>query len=106
MLDQGYMKQLKERLNQLKSRYTLIIIVGAGMLAVGAIAFLLERKGITEGALVPYYPVCVVLIAMGTYIIIRTSTLWSSYSLLIYNEKYINRRNDGFWRKIKRKLAE
>ncbi|WP_141504446.1 helix-turn-helix domain-containing protein [Paenibacillus luteus] len=106
MLDQGYMKQLKERLNQLKSRYTLVIIVGAGMLAVGAIAFLLEEKGISEGALVPYYPVCVVLIAMGTYIIIRTSTLWSSYSLLIYNEKYINRRNDGFWRKIKRKLAE
>ena len=83
-----------------------MIIVSAGMVAVGGMGFLLENKGISEGALVPYYPVCVVLIAMGAYVIIRTSTLWSSYSLLIYNEKHINRRNDGFWRKIRKKLAD
>ncbi|MDQ0090461.1 transcriptional regulator with XRE-family HTH domain [Paenibacillus anaericanus] len=106
MLDQVCVKQLTERLNRLKSRYAAMIIVSAGMVAVGGMAFLLENKGISEGALVPYYPVCVVLIAMGAYVIIRTSTLWSSYSLLIYNEKHINRRNDGFWRKIRKKLAD
>jgi transcriptional regulator with XRE-family HTH domain len=106
MLDQGYVKQLTERLNRLKSRYVTMSIVGAGMLAVGGMGFLLEKKGISEGVLVPYYPICVILIAMGAYVIIRTSTLWSSYSLLIYNEKHVNQRNDGFWRKIKKKLAE
>ncbi|MFC4598080.1 helix-turn-helix domain-containing protein [Cohnella hongkongensis] len=106
MLDQGYVKQLMERLNRLKSRYATVIIVGAGMVVVGGMAFLLERKGISEGALVPYYPVCVVLIAMGAYAIIRTSMLWSSYSLLIHNEKHINGRNNGFWRKVGKKLAK
>lgn len=106
ILDQGYVKQLTERLDRLKSRYATVIIVGAGMVAVGGMGFLLERRGISEGALVPYYPICVILIAIGANVIIRTSTMWSSYSLLIYNENHINRRNDGFWRKIRKKLAE
>ncbi|MNO49521.1 hypothetical protein D3C76_398750 [compost metagenome] len=106
ILDQGYVKQLTERLNRLKSRYATVIIVGAGMVAVGGMGFLLERRGISEGALIPYYPICVILIAIGANVIIRTSTMWSSYSLLIYNENHINRRNDGFWRKIRKKLAE
>jgi len=106
LLDQGYVKQLTERMNRLKGKYAAVIVVGASMVAVGGMAFALERKGISEGVLVPYYPVFVVLIALGTYAIIRTSTLWSSYSLLIYNEKHINRRNEGFWRKVKQKLVD
>jgi len=106
LLDQGYAKQLTERFNRLKSRYATVILVGAGMVAIGGIAFLLEKKGISEGALVPYLPVCIVLIALGAYAIIRTITLWSSYELLIYNEKYVKRRNAGFWNKIKKKLGE
>lgn len=105
MLDQGYVKQLTERFNRLKRRYSAVIIPGAGMVAIGGMAFLLEKKGISEGALVPYYPVCVVLIAMGAYAIIRASTMWSSYDLLIYNEKHLNRKNTGFWNKIRKKLA-
>jgi Predicted transcriptional regulators len=106
LLDQGYVKQLTERLNRLKGRYAAVVIVGAGMVAVGGMAFLLERKGISEGALIPYYPVCVVLIAIGAYVILRASTLWSSYQLLIDNEKHMNRRNGGFWRKVRKKLID
>jgi len=106
MLDQNYLKQLADRFNRLKRKYAAVITVGAGMVAIGGMAFLLEKKGIAEGALVPYHPICVVLIAMGAYAIIRTLTLWSSYELLIYNEKYVNRRNAGFWNKIKKKLAQ
>ncbi|RXZ82474.1 XRE family transcriptional regulator [Paenibacillaceae bacterium] len=105
MLDQGYVKQLTERLSRLKRKYAAVIIVGVGMVAIGGMAFLLEKKGIAEGALVPYYPVCVVLLAMGAYIIIRTFALLASYDLLINNEKHINRRNAGFWRKVRKKLA-
>lgn len=106
ILDQSYVKQLAERLNRLKRKYAAVIIVGAGMVATGGMAFFLEKKGIAEGALIPYYPVCVVLIAIGAYVIIRASTLWSSYDLLIYNEKHVNRRNAGFWKKIRKKLAD
>lgn len=104
LLDQGYVKQLTERLNRLKRRYSALIIVGAGMLAVGGMGFLLEKKGISEGVLVPYYPIFVILIAIGAYVIIPTSTLWSSYSLLINNEMYINQRNEAFWRKVRKKI--
>jgi len=83
-----------------------MIIAGAGMVAIGGIAFMLEKKGIAEGALVPYYPVCIVLIAIGAYVLIPAFTLWASYDLLIYNEKHVNRRNAGFWKKIRKKLAE
>jgi transcriptional regulator with XRE-family HTH domain len=106
MLDQGYVKQLTDRLNRLKRRYAAMIIAGAGMVAIGGIAFMLEKKGIAEGALVPYYPVCIVLIAIGAYVLIPAFTLWASYDLLIYNEKHVNRRNAGFWKKIRKKLAD
>ncbi len=106
MLDQGYVKQLTERLNRLKNRYTALIIMGSGMVAVGGMAFLLEKKGISEGALVPYYPVCIVLSALGAYVIIRTSMLWTSYSLLINNEKHTSQRDNGFWRKIRKKIID
>jgi len=106
MLDQVYVKQLTERWSRLKRKHSVVIIVGAGLAAIGGMAFLLEKRGISEGALVPYYPVCVVLIAMGAYAVIRAFTMWSSYELLIYNEKHIHRRNASFWRKIRKKLTE
>ncbi|GGG75928.1 helix-turn-helix domain-containing protein [Paenibacillus radicis (ex Gao et al. 2016)] len=102
LLDQGYVKQLTDRMNRLKRKYAAVIIVGAAMVAIGGMAFVLEKEGIAQGALVPYYPICVVLIAMGAYLFIRTVTLWTTYDLLINNEKYVNRRNAGFWRKIKK----
>ncbi|MDF2923606.1 MAG: Transcriptional regulator, family [Paenibacillaceae bacterium] len=109
MLDQGFMKQLTERFQRLKSRYTALIFVGVGMLAVGGMAFVLEENEITEGVLIPYFPMCIVFIALGAYILIRTITLWYSYSLLVNNEqyiKYISQKNQGFWRKIRKKLTD
>lgn len=101
MLDRGYVKQLTERFNRLKRRYTVIIFIGAGMVTVGGIAFLFEKRGISEGVFIPYYPVFIVLIAIGAYMLIQTATLWSSYNLLVNNEQYITaRRKQGFWSKI------
>lgn len=106
LLDQGYVKQLTERFNRLKSRYTVGIFIGVGMLTLGASAFLLEKKGISEGLLIPYYPIFIVLIAIGAFIMIQIATLWSSYSILVNNEQYITRRNNGFWRQLKKKLHD
>ncbi|MFF2482363.1 helix-turn-helix domain-containing protein [Paenibacillus sp. NPDC058071] len=106
MLDQNYVKQLTERVNRLKKRYAVVITVGVGLAAIGGMVFALEEKGITEGALAPYYPVCVVLIAIGAYAFIRASTPWTAYDLLIHNEKYVNRRNASFWRKVRKKLID
>lgn len=106
LLDQGYLKQLGDRLNRMKKRYSIILTVGIALIVMGGLAFLLERKGISGGALVPYYPVCVVLIAMGAYPSIRAISIWSAYSLLIHNERYVQQRNSGFWRKLKKKFTE
>lgn len=106
LLDQGYVKQLTERFNRLKSRYNIGIFIGVGMLTLGASAFLLEKRGISEGLLIPYYPIFIVLIAIGAFIMIEITTLWSSYSILVNNEQYITRRNNGFWRQLKKKLND
>ncbi len=106
LLDQGYVKQLTERFNRLKSRYNIGIFIGVGMLTLGASAFLLEKKGVSEGLLIPYYPIFIVLIAIGAFIMIQITTLWSSYGLLVNNEQYITRRNNGFWRQLKKKLND
>lgn len=106
MLDQGYVKQLTERYNRLKSRYMIVVFIAAGLLAVGAIAFLLEKKGISNGVLVPYFPIFITMMAIGAYILIQTTTLWSSYSLLVHNELHINRKKQSLWEKVKKKLFQ
>ncbi|MHA7965532.1 helix-turn-helix domain-containing protein [Paenibacillus sp. CAU 1782] len=106
LLDQGYVKQLSDRLSRLKKRYRVVLTISIAMVAMGAVAFLLERKGISGGALVPYYPVCVVLIAIGAYPSIRAITMWSAYSLLINNERHVQERNSSFWRKVRKKLTD
>ncbi len=45
LLDQGYVKQLTERFQRLKGRYTFVIFIGVGMITVGASAFYLKKKG-------------------------------------------------------------
>ncbi len=56
--------------------------------------------------MIPYYPIFIVLIAIGAFIMIQITTLWSSYSILVNNEQYITRRNNGFWRQLKKKLND
>lgn len=104
LLDHNYLKELASRYDTLKKRYTAFIGAGACLIAIGGLAFLLERKEIAQGALVPYYPVCVVMIALGMYMLIRTVTVLGGYSLLVNNHEYVNKWSHRLKRKMKQKL--
>lgn len=78
------------------------MIVGVRLIVVGGIPFLLERKNITSGFLVPYYSVFVALIAVGAYIFIRIVATLETYTLMVKNEEHINR----FIFKLRKKVTK
>ncbi|MBM7585365.1 O-antigen/teichoic acid export membrane protein [Bacillus pakistanensis] len=104
MFDQDYLKELRRRYEDSKKKYAVIMIIGVFLLVGGAIPFLFERKDITSGEMVPYFPVCVVLIAFGFYIFIRTLSILEAYKLLAKNEEYINRTGFKLLKKMRKKV--
>jgi transcriptional regulator with XRE-family HTH domain len=104
MFDQNYLKELQARYENIKKKYAAVMIVGFCSIAVGGLSFILEENDITLGALVPYYPVSVVLIAVGVYIVIRTLPLLDSYRLLAKNEEYISRIGFKLQKKVRKKV--
>lgn len=106
LLDQGYLKELTDRYKELKKRNSSVIVVGICLIAVGGLPILLERKGITMGVFIPYYPISAVLIAAGVYIMIRTTTVQDAYKLLARNDVYINRITFKLRKKARSKVDD
>lgn len=106
IFDQNFLKELTERYKNIKKRYAPIMIVGFCSIAAGGIPFLLERKNITSGVLVPYYPVFVALIVVGFYIFIRTVAILEAYKLLVENEEHSNRLVFKLRKKVREKVND
>ncbi|MCR8643599.1 helix-turn-helix domain-containing protein [Paenibacillus sp. N1-5-1-14] len=106
LFDEKYLKELNTRYENLKKRYFAINLVGTSLFVAGIIAIGIERRFIDTGFLMPYYPVCIGLIAIGVHIITRTSTLIDAYKLLAKNELYTTKFGFKFKRKIKRKFDD
>ena len=104
MFDQNYLKELKTRYEQIKKKYTAVMIVGFCFIVVGGLSFALEENDIALGTLEPYYPISVVLIAIGVYIVIRTVPLLDSHRLLAKNEEYISRLGFKLKKKVRKKV--
>ncbi|GEL77191.1 helix-turn-helix domain-containing protein [Tenuibacillus multivorans] len=104
ILDENYLKELTTRYEDLKKRYTAVMAIGIGSFVVAMVAFVLERKDIALGALVPYYAIFVALLAVGTYILIRTSSILEAYKLLVKNEAYINSFGFKLRNKVRKKV--
>jgi transcriptional regulator with XRE-family HTH domain len=104
MFDQYYLKELKTRYEQIKKKYTAVMIVGFCFIVVGGLSFALEENDIALGTLEPYYPISVVLIAIGVYIVIRTVPLLDSHRLLAKNEEYISRLGFKLKKKVRKKV--
>lgn len=102
LFDEKYLKELNTRYEGMKKRYVVINLVGSCLFVAGLLAFGIERKFITSEFLVPYYPVCIGLIAIGIYMIIRTSTLLDAYKLLAKNEVHTNSFGFKFRRKVRK----
>lgn len=106
IFDQNYLKELTVRYANIKKRNAPVMIAGICPLLVGGLAFFLEEKNIASGILVPYYPVCAVLIAIGLYIFIRTIAIIEAYKLLVENGAHVNRLGFKIGKKIRKKMDQ
>lgn len=106
LLDQKLMKELTVRYGRQKKRSAPIILVGICAIVASGIGFLLEKKAISLGVLVPYYPILAALIAFGAYLVIRTAIRLEAYSLLVENEKHMEERTNKLSFKLKRKVKK
>ncbi|MFD1019387.1 helix-turn-helix domain-containing protein [Thalassobacillus hwangdonensis] len=102
VFDQSYLKDLKINYKNLRKKYNSFIGVGVTLIAVGAGSFMLEENDITQGVLLPYYPVLTVLIALGAFIIMRTSLIIEAYEMLINNEKHIRNVQEKSQKKLRK----
>lgn len=106
MFDQNYLQELTIRYEEIKKKYAFVMIVGICSSLVGGLSFLLEKKNVALGVLVPYYPVSVVLIVVGVYILIRTSSLLEAYKVLVKNEEHMNRLGFKLLKKVNKKVDD
>nr|WP_088099420.1 helix-turn-helix domain-containing protein [Bacillus mycoides] len=104
LFHQNFLKELTKRYATIKKKYAAVAIVGFCFIAVGAIPFLFEKKHITSGELVQYYPYCVVLIAIGFYLFVRVLGVLETYKLLVENEEYSNRFIFKLKKKVRKKV--
>lgn len=106
LFDQSYLKSLTAMYENTKKRYAAVMIFGICLIAIGGVVFLLEKKDIALGVLVPYYPICIGLIAIGVYITMRTSILLDAYKLLAKNMLYTDSFGFKFRRKVRKKVED
>lgn len=64
------------------------------------------EKKLDMGILVPYYPIFVVLIAIGLYMSVRALTILSAYQLLVKNKEHTNRFSFKLRQKVKKKFDD
>lgn len=106
IFDEKFLKELIARYESLKKRYAVIMIIGVCSLVAGGIPFLLEKKVLESGTLTIYHPYGVALIAIGLYIIVRTSAILEAYKLLAHNEHYTSKLSFKLKRKFREKIDE
>lgn len=105
LFDSHYFKELTGRYEVFKRKYSVIMVIGVGLLAIGFLAFALEKKLETE-VLIAYYPVFVALIAVGLYISLRIITVLSAYQLLVKNDEHTSRFGFKLKQKAKKKIDD
>lgn len=106
LFDEKYLKELTISYENMKKKYFIINLIGSCLFAAGLLALGIERKFITSEFLVPYYPVCIGLIAIGVYILTRTSFPLEAYKLLVRNEEHINKLGFKLKKKMMKKLND
>lgn len=104
LFDPNFLKELTKRYATIKKKYAAVVIVGLCFIAAGTIPFLFEKKRITSGELVQYYPYCVVLIAIGFYLFVRVLGVLETYRILVENKEYSNRVIFKLKKKVRKKV--
>lgn len=105
LFDSHLLKDLTTKYEKFKRKQLVPTIFGACLLAIGFLAFALEKK-LEMGVLDPYYPVFVLIISIGLTLSIRIVTIASAYQLLIHNKEHTNRVRFKLIKKLKKKFDE
>lgn len=106
IFDEKYLNELISRYENMKKKYGVINLIGVGLFIVGILAFGIERKYINSDFLVPYYPLCIGMIAVGLYLSMRTSPVLEAYKLLTKNKEYTSSLYFKLRRKIRKKVDD
>ena len=106
IFDEKYLNELNRRYEKMKKKYGFINLVGMLLFISGILAFGIDRKYIDSEFLVPYYPICIGVIAVGLYIITRTSVVLDAYKLLAKNEDYTGSFGYKLRRKARKKVDD
>src|SRR5699024_4848256 len=61
MFDENYLKELKARYGKVKTKYAAFMLVGTCVFITGLLPLAFERKGITSGFFIKYYPISIAL---------------------------------------------
>ncbi|SMF69358.1 Predicted transcriptional regulators [Paenibacillus uliginis N3/975] len=104
LFDEKYLKELKVRYEKMKKKYAALMLVGTCLFIAGFLPILFERRGITSGFFIQYYPICIALVAVGIFILSLTSTILDGYKLLAKNEEYTNRISFKLRKKVRKKV--
>lgn len=106
ILDETYLEELIDRYEKSKKKHTAFIVGGVFSMALGSIPFLINKRILYLGTIEHFFPASVVFIAIGVYIITRTSTVLEAYKLLAKNKEYTNKLSFKIRRKVKSKIDE
>ncbi|MET3726582.1 transcriptional regulator with XRE-family HTH domain [Fictibacillus halophilus] len=105
IFDQHSLKDLKIRYEEIKKKYTAVMMIGICSIVGGAIFFLIVKKEWVEvDVLIPYTPIVIALIGIGVYILVRTLSIIDAYRILVKNEEHVNTLNNSLMKKVKRKI--
>lgn len=107
ILDANFLKEIKQRYQNVKKKSAPLVVAGICCIVMGGLPFLFVKKAVLpQGAIEPYYPAFVLLIALGIYALVRQTALTDAYALIAENEKHINSAGHKILKKAKRKLED
>jgi transcriptional regulator with XRE-family HTH domain len=106
LFDEKYHKELNVRYENMKKKNAVLNIAGTCLFIAGFLPIVFERRGIISELLTQYYPICIALIAVGIFILTRTTTILDGYRLLAKNKEYTNRLSFILRKKMRKKVDE
>lgn len=104
LFDEKYLVELRHRYEMIKKKHFLSMITSGVSIILGILPFILETQSITSGVLAPYYPVSIVLIAIGIYTFIRIMPILEAYKLFVKNGEYTDKLSFKLKRKVRNKV--
>lgn len=107
IFDENILKGICEQYNNIKNKYSTLIIIGSCLIFLGGTIALLLNKGSVIGInKAGYQIVCTFSISLGVFITGYFTSIIEAYEILIENDAYINKFGFKFTKKIRKKFQQ